>query len=61
MGCLFVLFWLTFLLCQLPLASLATLITVHRNLPIAVEEEEKDKDGLKLKLDRFLQVRFFFL
>jgi hypothetical protein len=48
---------------QLPLASLATLITVHRNLPITVDEEEKDKDGLKQKLDRFLQVRgrvFFF-
>jgi len=43
-------------LVKLPLASLATLITVHRNLPITVDEEEKDKDGLKQKLDRFLQV-----
>ncbi len=50
-------------LVKLPLASLATLITVHRNLPIAVDEEEKDKDGLKAKLERFLQVFssvFFF-
>ena len=39
-------------LVKLPLASLATLITVHRNLNVAVDAEETDKDGLKAKLDR---------
>jgi hypothetical protein len=72
-------------LVKLPLASLATLITVHRNLrfvvaslclsfcflffflffslsffsllsSLSVDSEEQDKDGLKAKIDRVLQV-----